>query len=128
MLPVCCACSVTQSCLTFVTLWTRQAPLSMGFFTQEYWSGLPFPPLGDQPNPGIEPMSAVSSALAGRFFTTDPPGKPPTRKQTRRCPLRWKCGALTTGLPVKCQERATFDGLTREGFFEDTIFKLTAEE
>ena len=100
----------------------------MGFFTQEYWSGLPFPPLGDEPNSGIEPTSAVSSALAGRFFTPEPPGKPPTRKQTRLCPLRWKRGALTTGLPGKCQEKATFDGLTREGFFEDTIFKLTAEE
>ena len=100
----------------------------MGFFTQEYWNGLPFPPLGDEPNSGIEPTSAMSSALAGRFFTPEPPGKPPTRKQTRLCPLRWKRGALTTGLPGKCQEKATFDGLTREDFFEDTIFKLTAEE
>ena len=83
---------------------------------------------GDEPNSGIEPTSAVSSALAGRFFTPEPPGKPPTRKQTRLCPLRWKRGALTTGLPGKCQEKATFDGLTREDFFEDTIFKLTAEE
>ena len=43
----------------FATLWTvaHQAPLSMGFFRQEYWSGLPFPPLGDLPDPEIEPMS-----------------------------------------------------------------------
>ena len=45
----------------------------MGFPWQEYWSGLPFPPLGDLPNPGIKP---TSPALAGGFFTTEPPGKP----------------------------------------------------
>ena len=49
----------------------HQAPLSMGFPRQEYWCGLPFPPLGDIPDPGIEPMSP---ALAGGFFTTEPPG------------------------------------------------------
>ena len=51
----------------FVTSWTvaRQAPLSLGFFRQEYWSGSSFPSPGDLPNPGIEP---VSPALAGRFF------------------------------------------------------------
>ena len=48
----------------------RQVPLSMGFSRQEYWSGLPYPPPGDLPNPGIEPMSFTSPALAGRFFTT----------------------------------------------------------
>ena len=50
------ACSVTQSCLT---LWTvaRQAPLSMGLLREEYWSGLPFPPPQDLPDPGIEPRS-----------------------------------------------------------------------
>ena len=58
----------------FVILWTvaHQAPLSMGLFRQEYWSRLPFPFLGDLPNPGIEPTSPAS---AGRFFTTEPPGK-----------------------------------------------------
>ena len=52
----------------------RQAPLSMGFSRQEYWSGLPFPPLGDLPDPGIEPLSLASPALAGRLFTFAPPG------------------------------------------------------
>ena len=42
----------------------------MGFFSQEYWSGLPFPSPGDLPNPGIKPASPVSPALAGQFFTT----------------------------------------------------------
>ena len=51
-----------------------KAPRSMGFSRQEYWSGLPFPPPGDLPDPGIEP---VSPALAGSFFTIEPPRKPP---------------------------------------------------
>ena len=51
-------------------------PLSMEFSRQEYWSGLPFPTPGDLSNSGIEPVSLASPALAGRFFTTVPPGKP----------------------------------------------------
>ena len=51
----------------------RQALLSMGFPRQEYQSGLPFPSPGDLPDPGIKPES---TALAGRFFTTEPPRKP----------------------------------------------------
>ena len=59
----------------FVTPWTvaHQAPLSMGFPRQDYWSGLPFPAPGDLPNPRIKP---VSPTLAKLFFTTEPPGKP----------------------------------------------------
>ena len=66
-------CSVTSNSL--MTPWTIacQAPLSMVFPRPEYWSGLPFPPPGDLPNLGVEP---VSPALAGEFFTTEPPGKP----------------------------------------------------
>ena len=62
----------------FATPWTVacQAPLSMGFYRQEYWSGLLFPSPGDLPDPGIKPEFPVSPALAGRFFTTEPPGKP----------------------------------------------------
>ena len=52
-----------------------QAHLSMGFSRQEFWSGLPFTPPGDLPDPGIESGSPVSPALAGGFFTTDPPGE-----------------------------------------------------
>ena len=60
------------------TPWTvaLQAPLSMGFSRQESWSRWPFPSPGDLPNPGIKPMSLVSPALPGRFFTTELPGKP----------------------------------------------------
>ena len=57
----------------FVTLWTvpGQAPLSMGLTQQKYWSGLPFPPLEDLPDPGIELISFTSPAVAGRFLTTN---------------------------------------------------------
>ena len=48
----------------------HQAPLSMGFSRQEYWSGLPWPSPGDLPDPGIKPKSLTSLALAGMFFTT----------------------------------------------------------
>ena len=48
----------------------HQAPPSMGFFRQEYWSGLPCPPPGDLPDPGIELASLMSPTLAGRLFTT----------------------------------------------------------
>jgi len=48
----------------------------MEFSRQEYWSGLPFPPQGDLPNPGIEPLSPASPALTGGLFTTEPPGNP----------------------------------------------------
>ena len=62
----------------FATLWTIdcQAPLSLGFSRQEYWSGLPCHPSKDLPNPGIEPVSLTSPALVDIFFTTEPPGKP----------------------------------------------------
>ena len=56
----------------FVTLWTVacQAPLSMVFSRQEHWSGLPCPPPGDLPDPGIEPVSLMSLALTGGLCTT----------------------------------------------------------
>ena len=61
--------------LLFATPWTvaYQAPLSMGFSRQEYWSGLPFPSPGDLPNPGIEPRFP---ALQTDALPSEPPGKP----------------------------------------------------
>ena len=58
----------------FATPWIAayQAPLSMGFSRQEYWSGLPFPSPGDLPDPGIEPRSP---ALEADALTSEPPGK-----------------------------------------------------
>ena len=58
---------------------SHQAPLSMGFSRQEYWSGLPFPPAGDLPNAGIKLVSLMSPALAGGFFTT----------RTNKVPYLW---------------------------------------
>ena len=79
-----CACACTRAQLLshvqfFVTPSTvaHQAPMFWQFSRQEYWSGLPFPTPGDLPNPGIEPVLFAPSALAGGFFTTEPPWKPP---------------------------------------------------
>ena len=67
------ACMLSRfSCVPlFETPWTaaHQAPLSMGFSKPEYRSGLPCPPPGDLPNPGIEPTSPMSPTLVGRVFT-----------------------------------------------------------
>ena len=72
------ACVLRHSVMSdSATPWTvaHQAPLSMGLFRQEYWSGLPFPTPRDLPNPGIEPESPEAPALPGGFFITEPPGK-----------------------------------------------------
>ena len=64
------------NCVQFiVTPWivAQQTPLSMGLLRWEYWNGLSFPPPEDFPNPGTEAMSPESPALAGGFFTTEPP-------------------------------------------------------
>ena len=68
------ACVFSHPVQLSVTLWTV-ACLSIGVSQQEYWSGLAFPPLGDLPDPGIEP---TSPALQVDSFTTEPPGKPET--------------------------------------------------
>jgi len=75
-------CLIAKSCLSlFATLWTvaRQAPLSKGFSRQEYWSGLPCPPPGDLPDPGIKLLSLMSPVLAGRFFTSSSTWEAPKR-------------------------------------------------
>ena len=68
------------------TPWTvvHQTPLAVGFSSKEGLGGLPFPPPGDLPDPGIEP---VSPALAGGFFTTKPPGK----HQKSKCEEKQQC-------------------------------------
>ena len=77
---------------SFATPWTiaHQASLSMGFPKQEYWNGLPFPSPWALPDPGTEPTSL---ALAGGFFTTEPPGKP-LHKVAFLCTLQKLCPSL----------------------------------
>ena len=70
---VCLYAKSLQWCLTLCDPMDHiasQAPLSVGLSRQEYWSGFPCPPQGDLPNPGTEPASLMSPALAGRFFIT----------------------------------------------------------
>ena len=75
-----CACVLSHfsPVRLFAAVWpvALQAPLSIGFSRQGYWSGLPRPPPGDFPDSGIEPASLRSPALAGRFLPLAPPGKP----------------------------------------------------
>ena len=75
LVPLSCCCLVIESCPTLCKPWTVvcQAPLSMEFPRQEHWTGLLSSSRRGLPDPGFEPMSP---ALAGRFFTTKPPGKP----------------------------------------------------
>ena len=74
LLNCCCCCSlITKSCLILCNPTDDNPPLSMGFSRQEYWSRLQFPSPGDLSDPGTEPKSPE---LAGRFFITEPPGKP----------------------------------------------------
>ena len=88
-----------QSCPTLQPLWTitHQAPLSKGFFRHEYWSGLPCPPPGNLPNPGIKPTSLMSPASGSLRLA--PPGKPTdSRKRLLICHVDgihgWVCIVL----------------------------------
>ena len=91
-----CACVHVQ-----LTKWTvaHQSPLSLGFPRQEFWSGLPFPPPGDPPNPRIEP---TSPALAGGSFIPEPPGVPSTVYQMSY---------------ISVLERKKFDSMSKASLF-----------
>ena len=86
-----CVCMHVLSCFShvqfFAALWTIacQAPLSMGFPRPEYWSGLPFHPSRDLPDPGIKPASLMSPALAVGLFTTSTTWKTYTYTHTHKC-------------------------------------------
>ena len=96
-------CSVTLVVQLFVTPWTvaHQASLSMGFSRQEYWSGLPFPPGGDLPNPGIEPMSPASQAVS---LPAEPSGRLPWLNILTSCPASGTSGIAFT-LTKACLHR-----------------------
>ena len=92
-----CVWAQLLSCIWLLgTPWTvaHQAPLSMGFSRQEYWSGFPFPTSRDLLDPGMEPVSLPSPSLAGRF-TTVPPGKPIYIIPTLQGPKDQACPCLT---------------------------------
>ena len=81
-------CSVKSDSEILQTV-ARQPPLSMGFSRQEHRSGLLFPSSGDLPNPGIKPMSLEPVALSGRFFITEPAGKPQVNYVTLQIKYRY---------------------------------------
>ena len=101
----------------FATLWTTpcQAPLSMGFTRQEYWSGLPFPSPGDLPDPGLEPASLTSPALAGGFFTTRAMWEAHILRYNMRNLSFWDLDfpGGNSGKEPSCQWRS----LNRQGFY-----------
>ena len=76
----CCRCLALSRVQLFATPQTvaHHGPLSMGFLSQEHWSGLPFPAPGDLPDPGIEPKSPASPSLQVDSLPTEPLGKPYT--------------------------------------------------
>ena len=76
------SCSVLSDSLLPYGLLPTRLLCPWNFPRPEYWSGLPFSSPGDRPNPGIKPRSPVTPALAGRFFTTEPSGKPYCRRQS----------------------------------------------
>ena len=95
------------SCIRLiVTLWTVavQAPLSKAFPRQEHWNGLPFPPPGDLPDPGMEPESPASPALAGGFSTTELPGKP-ERLNRNAINMRFPRWCLCTEPGCQCRRQ-----------------------
>ena len=82
-----CVCVCAQLCPTlYDPMNYSQDPQSMEVSRQQYWSGLPFPPPGDLPDPETKPTFLLSPASAGRLFTTEPPGKP-----IHVSLPRWKC-------------------------------------
>ena len=99
---------------SFATPWTvaRQASLPMEFSRQEYWSGQPFPSPGDLPDPGMEPMSLASPALAGGFLTTS---------ATREAPL------LVFGHLFSSNFRVAQRGLWLRGRASGILMHVTGE-
>ena len=123
---------------SFATPWTvaHQAPLSMGFPRQEYWSGLPFPSPRDLPDSGIKP---TSPALADGFFTPEPPGKSSTVvhiqwKETHQCSSNPCCSKvnLTSNLhkvfPKSRRGRNITPLIIQGCYTSDTKTRKTSQE
>ena len=106
----------------FATPWTvaHQVPLSVGFSRQEHWSGLPFPSPGDLLDPGIKLMSP---ALAGRFFTTEPPGKLIHQLQSllnHGSLFKCKGNSDALNMPANLENSAVATGLEKVNFHSNT--------
>ena len=95
----------------FATPWTvgHQAPLSMGFSRQEYWSGLPFPSPGDLPDPGIKPRSP---ALQADALPSEPPGKPKSQHSRGN----------SFKISVSYNFKKLLTNCNRSGFVSDYVF------
>ena len=118
---------VMSDCFAALQTVAHQAPLSMEFSRQEYWSGLPFRSPRDLPHPGIKPTSLASPALAGRFVTISA-----TWEAWRKCQDLWKSGGKTLGVcrrdmaanvglqrsPVSCVSARPMHGLGFKGCVE----------
>ena len=119
-----CVYVLTQSCpILCDPMDPCQAPLSMEFPRQVYWSGLPFPTPGDLLDPGVELVSLVSPALAGRFFTTVLPGKTPSQKITLS--QIWKTEVWNHYHQLKskyCQDNSPPETVVENMFLDSTSF------
>ena len=110
------------------SLWPHevcQAPLSVVFSRQVYWSGVPFPSLGDLPNPGIEPMSLTSPALAGGFFTTAPPGR--EAHVSSVCIYSLQMWVLWPIIISPLNEYYTYSVLIRWGLFSKPVVRINSQ-
>ena len=111
-----CRCAGKQYCMLscvwfFATVWTvaPQAPLSIGFSRQEYWSGLPFLPLGDLPIPGIEPVSPASPALQVESLLLNHQGSPKNRivvpRKVQHRIIMWSSNFTSRYIPQRTESR-----------------------
>ena len=105
--PGVCCCLINPRPILLQPHVAHQSPLSMGFPRKEYWSGLPAPPPDDLPHPGIEP---VSPALAGRFFTIEPPRKPLPGNTVSK-------NLVPTGCPLTLPAPLQWESIWRAGRF-----------
>ena len=98
----------------FSTPWTVvcQAPLSMGFSRQEYWSGLPCPPPGDLSDPGIEPSFNCLQCRSCRFFTAEPPGFTIPRERGAKYLVSWKQNSSFQSYLIPCEETKNWNYFT----------------
>ena len=117
-------CSLTSDCLWCVDCSPPGSSLHRIFLDNpEYWTRLPFPPLGDLPNPGIEPLSLAFPTLASRFFTTAPLRKPIHCQYVylSLCPFSW----WHVGYPENIKFALWCDGTQGDNFFffnENMVF------